>query len=73
MTKRSRFLPRTRSGRMATIAFAALFVLALPPFTHSVLNRIELPLFGVPFLYIALLAIYSALICVLIWAYRRGV
>ena len=73
MTKRSRFLPRTRNGRVATIAFAAFFVLALPPFTHSILNRIELPLLGIPFLYIALLAIYGALICVLIWAYRRGV
>ena len=73
MARRSRFLPRTRDGRIATIAFAAVFLLALPPFTHSVLNRIELPLFGVPFLYTALLAIYSALICVLIWAYRRGV
>ena len=69
MRNRSRFLPRTRDGRIATIAFAVLFLLVLPPFTHSVLNRIELPLFGVPFLYIALLAIYSALIC----AYRRGV
>lgn len=67
-----RFWPRTREGRIATLAFSALFLLALPPFTHSVLNRVELAFFGIPFLYVALLVIYCALICVLIWAYRKG-
>ena len=45
----------------------------MPPVTHTLLNRIEPSAFGVPFLYLALFAVYVALIAVLIWAYRRGV
>ncbi|MDE2976629.1 MAG: hypothetical protein OXU63_03805 [Acidobacteriota bacterium] len=45
----------------------------MPPVTHTLLNRIEPSALGVPFLYLALFAVYVALIAVLIWAYRRGV
>ena len=69
----SRFLPRTRDGWIATIAFGAVFLLAMPPVTHTLLNRVEPSLLGVPFLYLALVGVYVALIAVLIWAYRRGV
>ncbi|MXY32230.1 MAG: hypothetical protein F4179_06360 [Gammaproteobacteria bacterium] len=69
---RSHLWPRTRDGRIAVIAFVLLFMLAMPPVTHSVLNRIEPTFLGLPFLYVALFAVYSVLIGVLIWAYRRG-
>ncbi len=69
----SHFIPRTRDGWIATIAFVVLFALAMPPVTHTVLDRPELSFAGVPFLYVALLAIYVALIGVLLWALRRGV
>ena len=71
--RRSHFLPRTRDGRMATIAFLVLFLLAMPPITHTVLNRIDPWIFGLPFFYVTLLAVYSALVLVLIWAFRRGI
>jgi hypothetical protein len=69
----SHFVPRTREGWIATIAFLAIFLLAMPPVTHTVLNRVEPTILGLPFLYVALLAIYTALIGVLIWALRKGV
>lgn len=70
---RSHWIPRTRDGRLATLAFLALFLLALPPVTHTLLNRVEPTLLSVPFLFVALLAVYTALIAVLLWALRRGV
>jgi len=45
----------------------------MPPVTHTLLNRIEPSVLGVPFLYVGLFAVYVALIAVLTWAYRRGV
>jgi hypothetical protein len=71
--RRSHFLPRTRDGWTATIMFLALFLLAMPPMTHSVLNRTDPWILGLPFFYVALLAVYSVLILVLIWAFLRGV
>ena len=71
--RRSRFLPRTRDGWIAAVAFGAVFLLAMPPVTHTLLNRIEPSVLGVPFLYVALFVVYVVLIAVLIWAYRRGV
>mgnify|MGYP001065722398 CR=1 FL=1 len=68
---RSHLLPRTRQGWTAVLLFLALLALAEPPFTHSVANRVEPWVLGVPFLYAYLLAVYSALIAVLIWALRR--
>jgi len=71
--RRTHFLPRTRDGRIAVVAFAALFLFAMPPVTHTLLNRVEPWIVGLPFLFVALLAVYVALIAVLIWAFRRGV
>ena len=71
--RRSHFVPRTRDGRLTTAAFALLFLLAMPPLTHTVLNRVEPWLAGLPFFYATLLGVYIALIAVLILAYRRGV
>ena len=71
--RRSHFLPRTRHGRGAVLAFLALFVLAMPPVTHLLLDRTDPWIAGVPFFFAALFVVYSALIGVLAWAYRRGV
>ena len=70
---RSHFVPRTRDGWIATVAFVGLFLLSMPPVTHTVLNRVEPWLLGFPFFYGALLVVYTALIGVLVWTYRRGV
>jgi hypothetical protein len=45
----------------------------MPPVTHVFLNRIEPVLFGVPFLWLSLLVVYTLLIGVLIRTYRSGV
>jgi hypothetical protein len=71
--RRPHWLPRTRDGWIACTSFAALFLLAMPPVTHTLLNRIEPRILGVPFFFVALLAVYVALIGVLVWALRRGV
>lgn len=68
----SHFRPRTRDGWIATVAFLTLFALAMPPVTHTLLDRVEPLAFGLPFFFVALLGVYSALIGVLIWSYRRG-
>jgi hypothetical protein len=72
-TRRSHLVPRTRDGRVAVAAFLALFVFAMPPVTHRLLDRVEPKIFGVPFLFVSLLVIYTALVGVLVWACRRGV
>ena len=46
--------------------------LAQPPIVHGLADRIEPWLLGMPFLYVWLLAVYGAMIGVLVWAYRRG-
>lgn len=69
---RSHFRPRTREGRTALIAFAVLFALCQPPFVHTVANRVEPWIGGLPFLYVWLLGVYVALIGVLVWALRKG-
>lgn len=71
--RRSHLLPRTRDGRIAAAAFVVLLALAMPPVTHTLLNRTEPWIFGMPFLFVVLLVIYCALIGVLLWAYRRGI
>ena len=70
---RSHLLPRTRDGRIAVVAFVVLFMLAMPPVTHRVLDGTGVSVLGMPFLYVALLVIYCALIGVLVWTLRRGV
>jgi hypothetical protein len=69
---RSHYLPRTRDGWIALIAFLVLFVLAEPPLVYVIANRITPQVFGMPFLYSYLLVDYSALIGVLVWARWRG-
>jgi hypothetical protein len=68
---RSHLVPRTRDGWIALILFLGLFALVEPPFVHTVANRIEPWLLGFPFLYTYLLFLYSAIICVLLWALWR--
>jgi len=70
---RSHFIPRTRDGWIATISFVVVFLLAMPPVTHTVLNRTDPWILGLPFFYVALLGVYVTLIGILIWALRRGV
>jgi len=65
--------PRTRDGWIATIVWLVLFVAAMPPVTHVLLDRPDVWVAGVPLLFAGLLGIYVALIGVLAWAYRRGV
>jgi hypothetical protein len=68
---RSHLVPRTRDGWIALILFLGLFALVEPPFVHTVANRIEPWLLGFPFFYTYLLFLYSAIICVLLWALWR--
>jgi hypothetical protein len=70
---RSHWVPRTRDGRVAVTLFIAVFLFAMPPVTHLLLDRIEPTVLGVPFFFVALLAIYTVLIGVLVWALGRGV
>ncbi|MEX2472031.1 MAG: hypothetical protein WEA34_07625 [Gemmatimonadota bacterium] len=70
---RSHFFPRTAAGRRATVAFLLLFALCMPPFTHTVWNRIEPTVGGLPFLWVVLLAIYTLLVLVLVRVYRNGI
>ncbi|MCG6990138.1 MAG: hypothetical protein LJF06_18495 [Gemmatimonadetes bacterium] len=72
-TYRSHLIPRTRDGWIATVTFLVIFALAMPPFTHTVWDRLYPTILGMPFFYSVLLFLYLALIGVLIWAYRRGV
>ena len=69
---RSHLVPRTRNGWRALVAFVALFALAEPPIVHGLANRVEPWIFGLPFLYAYLLAVYIALIGVLLWTLRKG-
>ena len=71
--RRSHFLPRTRDGWIATVAFATLFLLAMPPLSHGPFNRVEPWIGGLPFFFVCLLVVYVALIGVLVWALWRGV
>ena len=58
-TRRSHFIPRTRDGWIACISFLVIFMLAMPPVTHTLLNRSEPWIFGFPFIYGALFAVYT--------------
>ena len=69
----SHYLPRTRSGRIATIAFLLAMVLAQPPIVHGLMNRTEPLILGTPFLFAYLLLVYFLGIAVLVWALRKGV
>lgn len=69
---RSHYIPRTRQGRFAVVLFVLLMLLAQPPVVHALADRVEPRILGLPFLYAYLLAVYSALIAVLLWARLRG-
>ena len=69
---RTHYLPRTRDGWIALVAFLALFALCMPPVTHTLWNRVEPWILGVPFFYAVLCFVYTALVGVLIWVHRRG-
>lgn len=69
---RSHYLPRTRNGRIATVAFIVAMVLGQPPIVHGLVNRIEPWILGMPFIFAYLLAAYTVGIAVLIWAQRKA-
>jgi hypothetical protein len=68
---RSHYLPRTRNGWIAVTLFLIGMVLVEPPVVHTLANRMEPWILGVPFLYAYLLVLYSLLIGVLLWALGR--
>ena len=68
----SHLIPRTRNGWIAVLLFLALFAFVEPPLVHSIGNRIQPWVLGLPFLYVYLLVFYVALIGVLLWALKRG-
>ena len=70
--QQSHYRPRSRSGWIAVVSFLGLMGLAQPPIVHSLANRIEPWIFGVPFLYAYLFVVYIAMIGVLVWVQRRG-
>lgn len=70
---RSHYLPRTRNGWVASILFLVGMVLVEPPVVHTLANRIEPWVLGVPFLYAYLMVMYFLLIGVLIWALWRKI
>ena len=69
---RSHYRPRTRNGRIATVAFIVAMVLAQPPIVHGLVNRTEPWILGMPFIFAYLLAAYTVGIVVLIWAHRKA-
>ena len=71
---RSHYLPRSRTGWIAVLAFLGLMALVQPPIVFWVDTRFgSFWLLGMPFLYVYLGAVYFALIGVLLWAVRRAV
>ena len=70
---RSHFIPRTRNGRIAAIAFIAAMLLAQPPIVHGLANRIEPLILGTPFIFAYLFGAYCLMIVVLVWTLRKGV
>ncbi len=74
MSFRSHYLPRSRTGWIAVLAFLGLMALVQPPIVFWVDTHFGASwLLGIPFLYLYLGAVYFALIGVLLWAVRRGV
>ncbi len=71
---RSHYLPRSRTGWIAVLAFLGLMALVQPPIVFWVDTQFgAFWLLGMPFLYVYLGAVYFALIGVLLWAVRRAV
>ncbi len=71
---RSHYLPRSRPGWTAVLAFLGLMALVQPPIVFWVDTRFGSGwVLGMPFLYVYLGVVYFALIGILLWALRRGV
>ena len=71
---RNHYLPRSRIGWTAVLAFLGLMVLVQPPLVFWVDTRFGSAwVLGMPFLYVYLGAVYFALIGVLLWAVWRRV
>ena len=68
----SHLVPRTATGKVFVGGWIVLFLLAMPPVTHHILDRADVWVAGVPVFFFALFVIYTALIGVLIGALRRG-
>ena len=68
----SHLVPRTPMGKIVVGGWIVLFLLAMPPVTHRILDRPDVWVAGVPVFFFALFVIYTALIGVLIGALRRG-
>ena len=69
--KLSHFVPRSRRGWIAVLAFLGLMALAQPPIVFRFANRVEPWVLGLPFLYAWLLGVYVAMIGVLLWVQRQ--
>lgn len=63
---------RGREARITWGFFLFLLALAEPPAVYLWANRIEPWVLGMPFLFAYLLAVYLAMVGVLIWAMKRG-
>ncbi len=70
---RSHYLPRTRRGWIASVAFLFSMALAQPPVVHGLMNRVEPWILGMPFLFAYLLGVYVLMIGVLVWTLRKNV
>jgi len=70
---RSHYVPRTRSGWIATLLLLACMALSQPPVVHGLANRVEPWVFGMPFLFVYLLCVYAVTIAALIWTLSRKV
>ncbi|MCH7933268.1 MAG: hypothetical protein IIC36_04660 [Gemmatimonadetes bacterium] len=74
LSYRSHYLPRSRSGWIAVLAFLGLMALVQPPIVFWVDTHLGSGwVLGMPFLYVYLGAVYFLLIGVLIWAVLRAV
>ena len=72
--RRSHYLPRTRDGWVACVAFLLLMALVQPPIAFWAEERLRFGwIFGLPGFYVYLGAVYFAMIAVLIWAALRRV
>ncbi|MEM7415235.1 MAG: hypothetical protein AAF389_07050 [Gemmatimonadota bacterium] len=69
---RSHWLPRTTSGRLAVVLYVGLFALCMPPVTHVLWDQSDRWVGGVPVFFVALFVVYTLLIGVLVWAWRKG-
>lgn len=69
---RSHWWPRTPKGRTAALVFLGTLALAQPPIVFAFANRIEPWVFGMPFLYAYLTAVYTVLcgLLVMVWRWR---